>query len=158
MNRIRGLGLRIGLATLIVAGLACGAEERQDPAEAGPASDGPQAQDRPAPPGSPGENTPPVIPGGAPRAALSYDGAALYQDPLSTDEATNLDKDDLELVGSITESNILAPGGGERLDVYRLKDSEEGYVYTLEPGQSFQNEDGGTITIEPEWARWIAAE
>ncbi len=35
---------------------------------------------------------------------------------------------------------------------------EEGYVYTFEPGQSFLNEDGRTITIKPEWVRWIATD
>ena len=65
MNRIKGLLLGLGVATLIVAGLACGAEERQDTTEAGAASDAPQAQDQPEPNlthGSP----PPPAPSGAP--------------------------------------------------------------------------------------------
>ena len=45
----------------------------------------------------------------------------------------------------------------ESLNIYKLKDGEEGYVYTLEPGQSYRNEDGSTITGEAEWMRWAAA-
>ena len=136
-------------------------------AEGGPASDAPLAQDRPGPSGSPGEDTPPVIPGGAPLVRLTFEGTVYYQDPLSTDAAANLKEDDLELVGITTESNLLAPGGGESLDIYRLKNDEDGYVYTLEPEheQSVQDEgeDGHiititTTTIEPEWVRWIAAD
>ena len=41
------------------------------------------------------------------------------------------------------------------MDVYRLKGDAE-HVYTFEPGSSFLNEDGRTITIEDEWARWSA--
>jgi len=44
------------------------------------------------------------------------------------------------------------------LNIYKLKDGEEGYLYTPEPGQSFLNEDGTTITFEPEWQRWTTAD
>jgi hypothetical protein len=105
----------------------------------------------------PKEDASPVVTGGgAPRASLTYEGLAYYQDPLRTDEAAGINKDDLELVGATTESNILAPGGGESLNIYKLKDGEEGYLYTLEPGRSFENEDGTTITIEAEWIRWTS--
>ena len=127
MNGIKGLALGFGLAALMVVGLACGAEEKQ-----APASESPQAEARPGSSGSPGEKTPPVIPGGAPRATLSYDGTAYYPDPLSTDEAANLDEDDLELVGSTTESNLIAPGSGKSLRIYRLKVGEAGTVYMLD--------------------------
>ncbi len=116
------------------------------------------AAHEPGPTGSPGGDTEPVIPGGAPLASLTYDGAVYYQDPLSSDEAAKLNENDLEVVGSTSESNTLPPGGDETLDLYRLKDNEEGYFYTLQPGQSFENEDGRTIMIEPEWVRWTAAD
>ena len=156
MNRTRGLTLSLGLAALTMVGLACGAGETQDPADAGPASDSPQAQGQPRPSGSAGEITSPIILGGAPLVSLTYEGAVYYQAPLGK-EAANLNEDDLDLVGATTESNKLAPGGGESLKIYKLKDGEERYVYTVEPGRSFQNEDGNTITIEAEWIRWTAA-
>ena len=95
---------------------------------------------------------------GAPRANLTYEGAVYNQTPLGTDDAANLNESDLELVGTTTESNILFPGGGESLNIHRLKGGEEGYVYTLEPGRSYRNEDGNAITIEAEWIRWTAAD
>ena len=116
------------------------------------------AAHEPGPTGSPGGDTEPVIPGGAPLASLTYGGAVYYQDALSREEAANLNENDLELVGSTSESNTLAPGSGQSLNVYRLRGDDEGSVYTLEPGQSFENEDGRTITIEPEWLRWTAAD
>ena len=180
--------------------VAKGAGEKQDPAEAEPVSDAPLAQGHPGPSGSPAANTSPVIPHGTPRVNLTYEGAVYYQIPLSTDDAANLNEDDLELVGATTESNLLLPAGSELrrfildlnhdnpeltlseikdrveakfqigldkstvgrtlqgLNIYKLKDGEEGYVYTLAPGQSFRNEDGTTIRFEAEWQRWAAAD
>ena len=98
-----------------------------------------------------------VNPGGAPRARLTYEGAVYYQEALSNAEAANLNEDGLELVGSTTDSNTLPPNGGESLKIYRLNNGEAYQVYTLIPGRSFQDEeDGSTITIEPEWTRWSA--
>ena len=154
MNRIKGLALGLGVATLIVAGLACGAEEKQNPTEVGPTSDTPQAQDRPGPSGSPTVDTPPVTGGGTPPASLTYEGVVYYGNPLGR-EAAEFNEDDLELVGSTTDSNVLAPG--DSLDVYMLKGDTD-HAYSFEPGWSFQNEDGRTITIEPEWVRWTAAD
>ena len=158
MNRTKGLALALGVATLIVVGLACGAGEKQVPSEMGPASDSPQAQGQPGPSGSPGEDSSPVVSEGSPRASLTYEGLAYYQDPLRTDEAAGINENNLELVGSTMESNTLAPGTGETLNIYKLRDREDGYRYTLRPGLSFQNEDGDTITIEAEWIRWTAAD
>ena len=167
MNGIKGLALGLGVVTLIVVGLACGAREAPAPKETGSPPESTQAQDRPGPSGSPGERTSPVIPGGAPLVSLTYEGAVYYQHRLSTDEAANLKEDDLELVGVTTESNLLAQGGGDSLDIYKLKNDEDGYVYTLEPEheQSVQDEgeDGHTITIttttiEAHWVRWTAAD
>ena len=160
MNRIKGLALGLGVATLIVVGLACGAEEKQDPAEVEPVSDAPQAQGQPGPSGLPGANTSTVIPRGTPRVNLTYEGAVYYLTALSTDDAANLNEKDLELIGATTESNLLAPGSGKSLEIYKLKGGEEGYVYTLQPGGSFRNEDGHTITTiltEAEWLRWSAS-
>ena len=109
-------------------------------------------------PTSPAGDAGPPIPHGTPRLNLTYEGVVYYAEALSDDDAANLDENDLELVGATTESNKLSPGGGESLKMYRLKDWEEGYVYTVEPGRSFQNEDGNTITIEAEWIRWAAAD
>ena len=108
-------------------------------------------------PGALGEDALAVIPGGTPRASLTYEGAAYHQNPLSTDEAAQFNKNDLELVGSTNESNTLSPGGGESLGIYRLRDGETNHVYTFASGQSFQDEDGTTITFEAEWVRWVAA-
>ena len=108
-------------------------------------------------PNAPDADTPPVILGGTPLAGLTYEGAVYYQSPLGTDEAAEFNEDDLELVGSTSESNTLPPGGGESLEIYRLKGGEKNHVYTLAlPGQSFQPEDGTTITWEAEWVRWVA--
>ena len=142
MNRIGRLTLTIGLAVLIVVGLACGAEEKQD-----------QAQDQPGPSGSPGEDTSPVVPAGAPPMSLIYEGAVHYYD--RDDQKFN--EDDLELVG-VSKSDRLVPGSATGWDIYKLKGGEEGYIYTFEPGKSFQNEDGRTITTEPNWVQWIASD
>ena len=113
MNRIKNLGLGLGLTALMVIGLACGSGETQEPADTGPASDSPQAQS-----GSPdpdGENTAPDTPGGTPLVSLSYEGAIYYLTPLGTGETANLNEVNLELVGATTESNLIAPGSGKSL-------------------------------------------
>ena len=84
---------------------------------------------------------------------MNYEGVVYYGNPLGR-EAAKFNEEDLELVGSTTESNMVAPG--ESLDVYMLK-ADTDHVYTFEPGRSFLNEDGRTITIEDEWARWSAS-
>ena len=163
MNRIKGLALGLGLAALMVVGLACGAGETQDPAEAGPASGSPQAQGQPRPSGSAGEITSPVISGSplAPLVSLTYEGAVYYQ---TGTRLVNLDEDDFELVGATPESNLIAPGSGESLKIYVMK-GEAGNVYTLSSGRSVQIEDcvGAleaaqcTITmkaLEDYWLRW----
>ncbi len=130
MNRIGSLTRIIGLVALIVVGLACGAEKKQDPA-----------------------STSPVIAAGSPLANVTYEGAVYYgNSPASDDPKFN--EDDLELVG-VSESNQLVPGSATGWDIYRLKGGEEGYVYTFSPGQSFLNEDDRTITIKPKWVRWF---
>ena len=108
-------------------------------------------------PSAPAGDTPPVISGGAPRASLTYEGAVYYQNPLGTNEAAKFNEDDLELIGSTSESNTLSLGSGESLRIYRLKDGEANHVYTLDAGRTFRNEDGKTISIEAEWIRWIAS-
>ena len=55
----------------------------------------------------------PIIPGGAPRVNLTYEGAVYYQNPLSANEAANLNENDLEFMGTTTESNLLFPAGSE---------------------------------------------
>ncbi len=84
--------------------------------------------------------------------SLIYEGAVHYYD--RDDQKFN--EDDLELVG-VSESNRLVPGSAAGWDIYKLKGGEEGYIYTFSPGQSFLNEDGRTITTEPQWVLWIAA-
>ncbi len=144
----------------------------------------------------------PVIPVGTPLLYLTYEGAVYHRTYLSTDEAANLNENDLELVGTTTESNHLLPAGSELrrfivdlnhdnpeltnseikdrveakfqigldnstvgrtlqggLNIYKLKDGEEGYVYTFEPGQSMVNpEDGQIFEFPAEWIRWAAAD
>ncbi len=160
-----------------------------------------QDQGQPGPSGSPGANTSPVIPAGAPLLNLTYEGAVYYASALSTDEAANLNENDLELIGAATESNLLLPAGSDirrfivdlshdnpeltfseikerveakfqigldnstvgrtlkGLDIYKLKDGEEGYVYTFTPGHSMVNpEDGQIFEFPPEWMRWAAAD
>ncbi len=148
MNRIGSLALIIGLAVLIVVGLACGAEEKQDPAK--------QPQGQLGPSGSPGEDTSPVVPAGSPVASLIQEGAIHYADSLGRDNP-RFNEDGLELVG-VSKSNRLVPGSAAGWDIYKLKGGEAGYIYTFSPDQSFLNEDGRTITIEPKWVRWIAAD
>ncbi len=143
MNRIGSLTLIIGLAVLIVVGLACGAEENQDQSQLGLS-------------GSPGEDTSPVVPAGSPVASLIHEGAIHYADSLGRDNP-RFNEDDLELVG-VSKSNRLVPGSAAGWDIYKLKGGEEGYIYTFSPGQSFLNEDGRTITTEPQWVLWIAAD
>ena len=169
-----------------------------EPAEAEPVSDAPQAQDQPGPSGSPEANTPPLH--GAPRLSLTYEGAVYYAEALSADEAANLSENDLELVGTATESGLLLRAGSDirrfivdlnhdnpeltlseikdRYDaefqigidksavrrvlqgglyIYKLKDGEEGYVYTFTPGQSKVNpEDGMILKFRDSWTRWTA--
>ena len=61
---------------------------------------------------APADNAP-QIPHGAPLVTLTYEGAVYYQTPLSTDDAANLNVNDLELVGATSESNLLLPAGNE---------------------------------------------
>ena len=159
MIRLKKLGLGFGLTALTVVGLACGSGETQEPASTGPTSDSPQGL--PRSPDPDGENTAPDTPGGTPLVSLSYEGAVYYLTPLGTGETANLNEVNLELVGATTESNLIAPGSGKSLEIYRLKDGEEFYISTLAPGGSFQIEDGNTVTaetFEAEWMRWTAAE
>ena len=45
------------------------------------------------------------------------------------------------------------------LNIYKLKDGEEGYVYTFTPGQSTVNpEDGQIFEFPGVWMRWAAAD
>ena len=133
-----------------------------EPAEAEPVSDVPQAQGQPGPSGSPGATIPPVH--GTPRLNLTYEGAVYYATALSDDEPADLNENDLELVGATTESNLLLPAGSDIrrfivLNIYKLKDGEEGYVYTFTPGQSMVNpEDGQIFEFPAVWMRWAAAD
>ena len=144
MNKMKAVGLGVGVATLAVIGLACGNGGTSPP----------QAEDQSTvgPSGEPAEDPSPVTGGGTPRASFTYEGAVYFFS--LGGEAAKFNEDDFELVGSTTESNMLAPG--DSLDVYMLKGDTD-HVYTFEPGRSFVNEDGRTITIEDEWARWSAS-
>lgn len=92
---------------------------------------------------------------GAPRPFLIHEDAYYYQQGVSVQDAAQL-ANDLEFVGSTTESNKLAPG--QSLDLYRPAGAQTSEVYTLEEGQTFLNEDGRTITIQPEWVRWTVSD
>ena len=94
-------------------------------AESQSVSDVPLVQGHPGPTGSPGSSTSPVH--GAPMVKLTYEGTVYYQTPLSTDEAANLNEDDLQLVGIATESNLLFPAGSDirRFIVDLNRDSPE---------------------------------
>ena len=152
-------------------------------------------------PSSPAANTSPVIPHGAPRVNLTYEGAVYYATPLNANEAANLNENDLELVSATNESNLLLPVDNELrrfivdlshdnpeltlseikdrveaefqigidnstvsrtlqgLSIYKLKDGEEGHVYTFTPGQSKVNpEDGQIFEFPAMWMRWDAAD
>ena len=161
MNPLRRLALVSGLAAPTVVGLACGSTDEQEKAEEPLAQVAPQAQSLPNTSGTPLEPALATIPRGAPLVNMTYEGyeGTVYrQDPLRTEEAANLDEDDFDLFGVTTESNLIAPGSGNSLDVYRLKGNEDGHLYTFEPGQSIPNEDGTTITIDGGWVRWVVAD
>ena len=148
MNRMQALATGFGATTLMLIGVTCGS------GGGGPASQEPVTTGLSG--GASGDTASPILQG-SPRASLTYEGAVYYQEGLSSAEAANLE-DELELVGSTNESNTLPPGGGESLKIYRLKDDETYQVYTVTPGGSYQNEeDGSTVTIEPEWTRWSAS-
>ena len=201
MNRMQALTTGFGVTALMLIGVACGS------GGGGPASPEPGAPVSPPPApeqvtaGLSGDPSPP-IPHGDPRPSLTYEGAVYYRTALSTDEAANLNENDLELVGTSTESNLLLPAGSEirrfivdlnhdnpeitlseikdrveakfqigvdksvvgrvlqrGLNIYKLKDGEEGYVYTFEPGPSQVNpEDGQIIEFPAAWQRWTAAD
>ena len=173
MNRIKGFALRLGVAMLIVAGLACGAEEQQDPTEAGAASDVPQAHHRPAPSGSAGENTPnlthgsppPPASSGSPEPSLKFDdvnyvhsGSAERPSGEGTVfviDGIEINLDVLEMVGTTYEGN--AAGIHDGLVVYRLKDGGTNDVYTFRPGEDHLNpEDGQIFKGRDVWIRWTA--
>ncbi len=75
MNKMKAVGLGVGLAALMVVGLACG--------NGGTPASPPQAEDQSTvgPSGEPAEDTSPVIPGGTPLASLTYEGVVYYQNP-----------------------------------------------------------------------------
>ena len=178
MNRIKGFAPGLGVATLIVAGLvalsgvyaAGDFDRRQDPTEAGAASDVPQAHHRPAPSGSAGENTPNFTHGSPPPPASSsplpslifgdvnyaWSGAAELPSGERADfviDGTEISMDDLERVGTTNEGNTA--GIQEGLVVYRLKDDGTNDVYTFNPGEDHLNpEDGQIFKGQDVWTRW----
>ena len=161
--RAVGMGFAAGgVASLLVVALTVpvsNSGEAPEPTIAGKMvstqpTDAPKTSEQISPPTG---DTPSVISGSSPRASLTYEGGVYYQNPQGTDEAAKFNEDDLQLVGSTSESNTLSPGGGDSLTIYRLKDGEASQVYTLDAGRTFRNEDGKTITIEAEWIRWIAS-
>ncbi len=158
---------------LIVAGLACGAEEQQDPTEAGAASDVPQAHHRPAPSGSVAQNAPNLTPGsppppassGSPEPSLKFDdvnyvhsgsaGRPSGEGTVFVIDGIEINLDVLEMVGTTYEGN--AAGIHDGLVVYRLKDSGTNDVYTFRPGEDHLNpEDGQIFKGRDVWIRWTA--
>ena len=133
MNRMKGLALGFGLPALMAIAIACGSNGTTESEDAGATSVSLAAEDKStvgSSDASAGDSSP-LIPGGTPLASLTYEGAVYYQNPLGTDEKANFNEDDLELVGSTVESNVLSPDGGESLKIYRLKDSETNNVLHL---------------------------
>ena len=171
MNRTNGFAIELGVATLIVAGLACGAEEQQDPTEAGAASDVPQAHHRPAPSGSAGLNAPNLTPGsppplpssGSPEPSFKF-GDVNYvhgggaerpsgEGTVFVIHGTEINLDVLEMVGTTHEGN--AAGIHDGLVVYRLKDGGTNDLYTFRPGEDHLNlEDGQIFKGQDVWTRW----
>ena len=109
---------------------------------------------------------PPPAPSGSPLAALKFhdvnyvasggaqlpsgEGAAFVID------GTEINVDDLELVGSTDESNTGYPGAtGAGLMIYRLKGGETNHVYEFRPGKDHVNpEDGQIFKGQDSWTRW----
>ena len=178
MNRIKGFALRLGVAMLIVAGLACGAEEQQDPTKAGAASDVPQAHHRPAPSAPAGDNTPNPTPRPPPPPAptapphppppfhpataldVNYVHSGSAERPSGEGtvfviDGIEINLDVLEMVGTTYEGN--AAGRHDGLVVYRLKVGGTNDVYTCRPGEDHLNpEDGQIFKGRDVWIRWTA--
>ena len=158
MNRIKGFVVGLGVGTVIVAGLACGAEDAQEPTEVGQASDAPQLRDQPAL-GSPQ----PPLSTGSPLPSLSFDDVDYIHSgsaELPSEEGavfvidgTEINSDDLEVVGNTSDGN--APGIQDGLVVYRLADDVTNDVYTFYPGEDHVNpEDGQVFKGQDVWTRW----
>ena len=171
MSRIKGFALALGVAMLIVAGLACGAEEKQDPTDTGPPSNDLQARGRSAPSGSAGQNTPnltigspqPPVLSGSPMPSLKFDEVdyvhggstelALGEGLVFAIQGIETSVDDLESVGNTSEGNT--PGIQDGLMVYQLKGSGTNDVYTFRPGEDHLNpEDGKIFKGQDVWTRW----
>ena len=116
---------------------------------------------------------PPPAPSGSPLAALKfrdvnyvYSGSAellsgegaVGEGAVFVVDGTEINVDDLELVGSTDESNTGYPGAtGAGLLIYRLKDGETNHVYEFRPGKDHVNpEDGQIFKGYDSWTRWTA--
>ncbi len=174
MNRIKGFALGLGVATLIVVGVACSGGNDEPPGSAD--FDAPPAQDRLTPSGSAGENTPNLTHGsppppassgsplrGSPEPSLKF-GAVNYVHSGSAErpsgegtvfviDGIEINLDVLEMVGTTHEGN--AAGIHDGLVVYRLKDGWTNDMYTFRPGEDHLNpEDGQIFTGQDSWTRW----
>ena len=115
------------------------------------------------PPGSP----PPPALSGSPGSSLTFDGVGYVHSgyaELPSGEGTvfvidgsEIDLDDLEMVGTTYEGNT--PGISEGLQVYRSTvTGDANAVYTFTPGQSIVNpEDGQIFEFAAVWTRWAAS-
>ena len=70
-------------------------------------------------------------------------------------DGTEINVDDLDLVGNTSEGNT--PGIQDGLMVYRLKGAGTNEVYTFNPGEDHRNpEDGQIFKGQDAWTRWTA--
>ena len=153
MNRIKGLALGLGVATLMVVGLACGG-----------------GNDVPSAAMLSGTSVAPPAPASAvtgmivPDMRLTFEGveytgvevltAASHTGPVMCC-GTPINMDDMEVVGTGTNHN---PGGDASVEVYRPKAGATTHVYTFQPAQNIElsKESGGSDTGPATWFRWTA--
>ena len=140
MNRLRGLALSVGLATLIVVGLACGG----------------------------GNDEPPTVTGTiAPDLRLTFDGVqyagaeilgAASPDGSIVSGGTPIDMDDMEVVGAGAWHQT---DGDKTVQIYRPKVGGTTDVYTFHPTQAAPKVEGAPPEDEADttpatWTRWTA--
>ena len=118
----------------------------------------------PAPTPTPTQTMPPVS-SGSPLPSLKFDGVDYVhggyaelpsgEGTIFVIDGTEINVDDLEVVGNTSEGNT--SGILEGLVVYRLKGDGTNDVYTFIPGEDHLNpEDGQIFNGRDAWTRWKA--
>ncbi len=148
---IRGFAGIIGVAALMVIGVACGngAEptslNEEAPTQAPPTVGGKTTGVQPGPAASPSSSGPPL--------RVTFDGVEYA----AVEWRAAINMDDMEVVGTGTRNN---PDGDTGVEVYRPKAGATTDVYIFYPATTVKDREPGGLPPSParpaQWVRWTA--